>query len=360
MGISESKIAETLAGRALELCRIPSPIGQERAIADHVEAWALRHYPREQVFRESDSLVIGKLSDALPTLLLLGHLDTVPGHWVHREPRIESGRLYGLGSSDMKGGLAVMMQLAQQLSPRARAFNLVLVFYEREEGPYLESGLGRLLERLPGLTSAAFAIAMEPTDNVVQVGAMGTLHATLTFRGKVAHSARPWQGENAIHKAGPLLAELLELPRRQVSFEGHLFFEVFSVTRASGGRARNVVPDHFEMNLNYRFAPGKSIEQAKEDVLQRVAGRAEIEFTDTAPSGRVCTDNPHCKRLLTLTGLPADAKQAWTDVARLTSIGIDAVNFGPGESAQAHQSNESAPIGALAHAYDKLMRFLSA
>jgi succinyl-diaminopimelate desuccinylase len=359
MDTSESKIVETLAARALELCRIPSPIGQERAIADHVEVWALRHYPREQVFRDSDSLVIGKVSDALPTVLLLGHLDTVPGHWVDREPRIESGRLFGLGSSDMKGGLAVMMQLAEAIPPRARAFNLVLVFYEREEGPYLESGLGRLLERMPGLTSAAFAIAMEPTDNVVQVGAMGSLHATLRFRGKAAHSARPWQGENAIHKAGPFLAELLELPRRQVSFDGHFFFEVFSVTRASAGRARNVVPDQLEMNLNYRFAPGKSIEQAMEDLRQKVAGRAEIEFTDAAPSGRVCTDNLHFKRLLALTGLPADAKQAWTDVARLTSMGIDAVNFGPGETAQAHQVNESAPIAALAHAYDKLLRFFS-
>src|SRR5258707_4626924 len=121
MGISESKIAETLAGRALDLCRIRSPIGQERAIADHVEAWALRHYPREQVFRESDSLVIGKLSDALPTLLLLGHLDTVPGHWVDREPRIESGRLYGFGSFRMESGLAAMVPVARTRSPRAAA-----------------------------------------------------------------------------------------------------------------------------------------------------------------------------------------------------------------------------------------------
>src|SRR5258708_14534112 len=120
MGTSESKIGETLAGRALELCRIPSPIGQERAIADHIEAWALRHYPREQVFRESDSLVIGKLSDALPTLLLLGHLDTVPGHWVDREPRIESGQLYGLASSRFIRGVVVGLSLTGTLSPPPR------------------------------------------------------------------------------------------------------------------------------------------------------------------------------------------------------------------------------------------------
>jgi len=357
MEASTRQTADRLAARALELCRIPSPIGQEKAIADHVEAWALRHHAREHVFRHSHSLVVGRLVDPLPTVLLVGHLDTVPPHASEREPRIESGRLHGLGSSDMKGALAVMMALAESLAAGERRANLGLVFYEREEGPFLESGLIPLLARVPALKSAAFAIAMEPTDNRVQVGCMGSLHATLTFRGKAAHSARPWQGENAIHKAGPLLAELHQLQRRQVTFDGFTFYEVFSVTRASGARARNVVPDQFEMNLNYRFAPGKSGEQAQQDVQRFVAGRAEIEFTDVAPSGRVCAGNPHFQRLLSISGAPADAKQAWTDVARLTEAGIDAVNFGPGESAQAHQKDESAPIAALAEAYEKLLRF---
>jgi len=357
MEASTAKMADLLAKRALELCRIPSPIGQEQAIADHVEEWALRHYAREHVFRHSHSLVVGRLADSRPTVLLVGHLDTIPPHPSEREARIDSGRLHGLGSSDMKGAVAVMMALGESLLVGARAANVALVFYEREEGPYLESGLIPLLERVPALKSAAFAIAMEPTDNRVQVGCMGSLHATLTFRGKAAHSARPWQGENAIHKAGPLLTELHQLPRRQVTFDGFTFYEVLSVTKAWGARARNVVPDQFEMNLNYRFAPGKSGEQAKEDVQRFIAGRAEIEFTDVAPSGRVCADNPFFQRLLSVSGAPAEAKQAWTDVARLTEVGIDAVNFGPGESAQAHQKDESAPIAALAEAYEKLMRF---
>src|SRR5262249_39001973 len=180
------------------------------------------------------------------------------------------------------------------------------------------------------------------------------------FSGKTAHSARPWQGVNAIHAAGPLLAELLTLPRREVSFAGFPFYEVFSVTRASGGRARNVVPDLLEMNLNYRFAPGKSAEQAKQEVEALVAGRAEIEFTDLAPSGRVCSDNRLFQKFLKITGLPAASKQAWTDVARFSAFGVDAINFGPGETAQAHQQNESASISALAVAYDNLRAFLTA
>ena len=352
--------AASLAGRTLELCRIPSPIGDEKAIADHLEAWASETYPREEIVRRSHSLILGRLADPRPAVGLLGHVDTVPAHHSDRPPRIEGDRLFGLGSSDMKGGLAVMMALAETLPRAELPVNLILVLYEREEGPYLENGLGALLESEPALRRIRFGIALEPTDCVIQVGCVGSLHATLTFRGRSAHSARPWQGDNAVHRAGPLLAELLERSPREVCSGAFTFREVLSITRAQGGRARNVVPDAFELNLNYRFAPGKSLQEAQEDVRRVVAGRAEIAFTDLSPSGRVCEDNPLYQKFLDVTRLPVEAKQAWTDVARLGEYGIDAVNFGPGETAQAHQANESAPISALAVAYERLASFLSA
>ena len=351
-------LAQSLAQRTLALCRIASPIGEEGPLADHVEAWGREHFSAGDVVRHGHSLVVGRLEDPRPTVALVGHLDTVPAHPQDAPPRLEGERVYGLGASDMKGGLAVMMALAEQL-PRAQLpVNLLLMLYEREEGPYLESGLGPLFERVPELGRVHFGIAMEPTDNVVQVGCVGSLHVTLRFQGRSAHSARPWQGDNAIHQAGPLLAELLARPRVEVLHEGFAFFEVMSVTLAHGGRARNVVPDTLELNLNYRFAPGKSLVQAQEDVRALVAGRAEVIFTDLSPSGRVCADNPLYQRLLAVTGLPAASKQAWTDVARFAEWGVDAVNYGPGETAQAHQANESAPIPALAVAYEKLAAFL--
>ncbi len=350
---------QALAERTLSLCRIDSPIGHERAIADHVEAWARHHFGPKEIFRLSHSLVLGALDDPRPAVALVGHLDTVPAHPSDRPPRIEDGRVYGLGASDMKGGLAVMMSLAETLPRAELPVNLLLVLYEREEGPYLENGLGPLLEAVPALRRVRFGIAMEPTDNVVQVGCVGSIHATLLFEGRSAHSARPWQGHNAVHAAGPLLAELLALPPREVTMGGFSFREVFSITRADGGRARNVVPDRFELNLNYRFAPGKTIDEARQDVLRLVDGRAEVTFTDLSPSGRVCSDNPFFRALLQTTGLPAEPKQAWTDVARLGEAGIDAVNFGPGETAQAHQANESAPIASLGLAWEKLAAFLT-
>lgn len=349
--------SDALAQRALALCQIPSVITHEKAIADHVEAWALSKFPRSQVFRHSHSLVVGNREDPRPSIALVGHLDTVAAHPESGPTRIEGGRIHGLGASDMKGALAVMMALAEELPLEKLPVNVLWVFYEREEGSYLESGLIPLFEQVPQLKTLRFAIAMEPTDLTVQVGCVGTMQVTLTFKGTAAHSARPWQGENAIHKAGPLFIELSKSKLREIVVSGFSFYEVMSITTARGGRAKNIIPEHFEMNLNYRFAPGKSVEQAKEDVRQFVAGRAEVEFVDISPSGRVCTDNPHYQRLVAVTQARVEPKQAWTDVARFAEHGVDAVNFGPGETAQAHQKNESAPIAALGEAFNKLKAF---
>jgi succinyl-diaminopimelate desuccinylase len=349
----------SLAERALALVKVPSVIGNEQAIADLVEQWARSRFAPSWVTRVSHSLVVGDVHDLRPMVLLVGHLDTVPAAPQANPPRIEGGRLFGLGASDMKGSLAVMFCLMESLDLPTVPVNVVLMLYEREEGPYLASGLGPLFEAVPQVKRAAFAIAMEPTDGAVQVGCVGTLHAKLTFEGRAAHSARPWQGKNAIHAAGPLLAQLDAMVRTEVVVAGFSYFEVMSATLASGGRAPNVVPDAFELNLNYRFAPGKTVEQAQADVMAFVAGRAHVTFTDLAPSGAVCADNPYFIRLVRETARPAQAKQAWTDVARFSQLGIDAVNFGPGETAQAHQRDESAGVAALGEAYEVLSRVLT-
>ena len=350
--------AQALGERTFELCRIASPIGEEAAIAAHVETWARKHYPDAERVRISHSFVLGKLDDPRPSVALVGHLDTVPAH--PRAPKAElSGEtLTALGASDMKGALAVMMELVERLDLKSLPLNLLLVLYEREEGPWKESGLGPLFEKVPALSKVKLGIAMEPTDNAVQVGCVGSLHATARFHGRAAHSARPWQGKNAIHLAGSLLSDLEKRARVEVVTGGQTFYEVLTATLANGGRARNVVPEAFEVNLNYRFAPGKTLAQAQADVVEFVGGRAEVEFTDLAPSGRVVAGNPLYEQLVKLSGVPAEAKQAWTDVARFSEAGIDAVNFGPGEPAKAHQVDESVTLPALLKSYQVLETFL--
>ncbi|MBI5544997.1 MAG: succinyl-diaminopimelate desuccinylase [Deltaproteobacteria bacterium] len=354
-----AELQKRLAERTLELCRIPSVTGGEKAIADHLETWCRASFGRD-VRRIGNSLVAGDLGDSRPTVLLVGHVDTVPGQPGDPLPHLEDDRVVGLGASDMKGGDAVMMALAEDLPRTGLACNLALVFYEAEEGPFEGNGLGPVLASLPELKRARLAFCLESTDCEVQVGCVGSLQAKVTFRGRSAHSARPWQGDNAIHKAAPLLAELSTRERRRVEVEGFEFFEVVSATLARGGRAANVVPEAFELNLNYRFAPGQSVAQAERELRELVAGRAEVEIVDRSPAGRVCAANPLLQRFREIGGVEASSKQAWTDVARLGEAGIDAVNYGPGLTSQAHQAGEFCPIANLERAYRALRGFLEA
>ena len=358
----DEALAERLAQRTEALCALLTPIGEERALCELVQAWATGRFPH--VRRLRDSLVVGVdgagAREGRPLVALCGHLDTVPVHASDRSgPRREGGRLVAPGAADMKGGLALMMALAEALPADERFCDLLLVFYAREEGPYLENELEVVLAGAPELKQAALALCLEPTDNVVQLGCLGSIHATVTFHGRAAHSARPWQGDNAVHRAGALLEELAErLPREAVS-GGQPFREVLSCTRIEGGQARNVVPERCTLNLNFRFAPDKSLEQAAGELVALGERHgAEVTLTDRSPACPAWGDHPLVQRLLSRTGAAAEPKQAWTDVARLAVHGLAAVNFGPGAPAQAHQRGEWVEVAALARGYRLLERFL--
>ena len=341
-----------LAQRTLQLCQIRSPIGQEAEIA----AYVARETSGERI---GNAVVCGRVSGARPAVLLAGHLDTVPIQEGDFPARRENGRVYGRGASDMKGALAVMIELWQRLDRGALPLDLVLLFYDREEGPIAENGLLPILERRPDLGKASLALCLEPTDLALQLGCCGSMHATVTFHGRSAHSARPWQGENAIHKAGALLSHLAAQAPRDVRVGDLLYREVMSVTRIEGFTGRNVVPARCDLNLNFRFAPGRSVEDAEREVLalaQRFGATATV--TDRAPSGPAILDNPLLQEFRAVTAVPVEAKQAWTDVAQLAQLGIPAANFGPGEQAQAHQRGESCPEPALERAHAMLERFL--
>ena len=195
---------------------------------------------------------------------------------------------------------------------------------------------------------------------MLQLGCVGSIHATFTFPGRAAHSARPWQGENAVHRAGALLAELPARPPREARSGGHVFREVLSATRIEGGRARNVVPDRCALNLNFRFAPDRTLEDAA-DELRALGARhgAEVELTDLSPACPAFGDHPLVRRLVERTGVAVEPKQAWTDVARLAAHGIPAVNLGPGATSQAHQRGEWVEVAALAARVPLYERFLA-
>jgi succinyl-diaminopimelate desuccinylase len=359
-------LGEALAARTEALCAVPSPIGRERELCDRVEAWARGRFPATR--RLSHSLVVmvdgAAAEPGRPLVALCGHLDTVPVHAADegRPPRREGGRLVAPGSSDMKSGLAVAMELAERMPRGARFADLALVFYAREEGPFEENELGLVLDGArgaPEVRRAALAVCLEPTDGELMLGCVGSIHATFTFEGRSAHSARPWQGENAVHRAGALLVELAARPPRDAVSGGLPFREVLSATRIEGGRARNVVPDRCTLNLNFRFAPDRSLEAASAELVE--LGRrhgARVELTDLSPACPAFADHPLVERLRVRSGARVEPKQAWTDVARLAAAGIPAVNFGPGATAQAHQQGEWVELAALPRAYRALEAFL--
>jgi succinyl-diaminopimelate desuccinylase len=349
-------IDETL----LWLCAIASPIGEERALCDAVLARMEATKPAAPIRRYGDSIVVPLIRAGAkrPHVALVGHLDTVRTE--NGPARVDGDRLYGAGSSDMKSGLAVMIELAERMDRAQVGCDLTLVFYAREEGPFAENELGPVLDQDPELGNVDLAVCMEPSDNRLHVGCNGSIHATVTFEGKTGHSARPWEGTSAVSLAAPFLAELAALAPEPHVIDGHTFRTVTTITQAKdGGRGRNVVPDRFVLNVNHRFAPDTSLDLAKARVLALVNGRAKVELTDLSPAAMPNASHPLVTKLIEAGVRSVEPKQAWTDVARFAARGVAAVNFGPGENAQAHQKNESTSLALLREGYAIVARWLA-
>ena len=352
-------IGHALRDTLLALTRIPSPIGEEAELCDHVEDRLTASLGGEAITRFHDSLIVHAAPrPGAPRIALVGHLDTVRTQH-DGLPRVEGNRLYGAGAADMKSGLAIMIELVERLDLGALPCDLTLIFYEREEGPFEENRLGPILDTHPDLHELDLAVCLEPSDNQMQLGAMGSIHATLTFQGRTAHSARPWQGDNAMYKAAAFIQELQSRKPHDVELDGYVFREVMTPTVIQGGRARNVVPGEVELNVNYRFAPGRTPEEAFGELRELAGDHCKIQATDLSPAGRPHASNPYVQHLATCGVNGVRSKQAWTDVARFDSIGVAGVNLGPGTAAQAHQPNEYTELDLVVDGYAIFERFFT-
>jgi succinyl-diaminopimelate desuccinylase len=339
------------------LIETPSVTGEEEVLCTAIARRLSPRWGAESIHRVGNALVVGGPSGK-PQIALYGHLDTVPVQGNARAA-IDGDRVTGLGASDMKSGLAVMIALLEDDEVAAGPYDVVGVFYDREEGPAHENGLEDVLDGVPFLADAEFAIVMEPTDLELQLGCQGAMNALVGFSGTAAHSARPWLGENAITKAVPWLVAMAACEPEPVVVAGLEFLELFSVTTAHGGVARNVIPASFEVNVNYRFPPSRTLEEAEARLREVTRGADTLEIIDRAPPAPIPEGNPHLDRLGAVSGARRTAKQAWTDVARLAVRGIPAVNYGPGEVAQAHRATESVALGNLDAALRAMKAFLT-
>jgi succinyl-diaminopimelate desuccinylase len=343
-----------VAARTLALVDIHSPSREEQEIAEYVA----REMPWPPTWRDGETLWYSAAEGAEPLVVLAGHLDTVPANQ-NFPGRRENGLVVGLGASDMKGGVAVMMELAWALAEQRAGGDVAagFLFFPREEIAVEESPLPRFFAT-GALDRAALVIVLEPTDNELQVGCVGNINGRLRFTGRSAHTARPWLGDNAIDRAVDGLARVKGLPPHDVEIDGLPFREVLSITRINGGRADNVVPDLVEATVNFRYAPHRSRENAEARLLE-LAG-PEIEIVSHSAAASVAVNNPRVQRLRAVGRFDVTPKQAWTPVAQFAELGLDAINFGPGATRFAHARDEQVEVAALERSLAALRSFFSA
>ncbi|HLS73199.1 MAG TPA: succinyl-diaminopimelate desuccinylase [Actinomycetaceae bacterium] len=331
------------------LCDIESVSGAEGPLADAIEA-ALEPLPHLEILRDGDAVMARTRQNRPHRAIIAGHIDTVPvADNLPSELRDVEGTqvLWGRGSVDMKGGVAVSLHLAARL--RDPAWDVTWVFYDNEEVEAERNGLGRLVAAHPRWFEADFAVLGEPSNGGIEGGCNGTLRAVVTTSGRAAHSARAWRGENAIHLAAPVLARLADYRPATVTVEGLDYREGLSAVRITGGIAGNVIPDRCEVEVNYRFAPSRSLAEAEAHVREVFAGY-DLTVVDGAAGARPGLDAPGVDEFLaavTPTGGAPAPKYGWTDVARFAALGIPAVNFGPGDPSLAHADDEHCPTDQI-------------
>src|SRR5450631_2948134 len=354
--ITSLDLGTDVVALATALCDIDSVSGDEKRLADAVET-ALRTLRHLQVTRDGDAVIARTDLGRGERVLLAGHLDTVPLADPPNLPvRRDGDNLVGRGTCDMKGGVAVQLRLAALLSEPNR--DVTFVFYDCEEIENQRNGLARVGRNNPELLQADFAVLLEPTGGIIEGGCNGTLRVEVTAKGKAAHSARPWNGHNAIHEAMTILGRLVAYEPETITVDGLDYREALSAVAIRGGIAGNVIPDECVVTVNYRFAPNKSGAQALAHVCELFAGYA-VELTETADGARPGLHLPAAQAFVEALAVPVRAKLGWTDVARFSELSIPAVNFGPGDPNWAHHDQEHIPVQQLLDAEVALLRWLA-
>ena len=355
MALDTSNLVEL----TMAICDIESVSGNEAALADEVEK-LLNQSKHLSVVRDGNAVVASTNLDLGSRVVIAGHIDTVPIannlptqlHHFEREQVI-----VGRGTVDMKAGVAVMLKLAVELvHPNV---DITWVFYDNEEVASDLNGLGRLVRNRPDLIQGDFAVLCEPTSALIEGGCNGTIRVEVSASGVKAHSARPWMGENAIHKLAPALEKLASYHPETVNVDGLDYRESLNAVLASAGIAANVIPDQATLTVNYRFAPSRTGEEA-EAMLREFFEGYEVRVTDLAVGARPGLNTPQAQAFMASLGSEVKPKYGWTDVARFSSLGIPAVNYGPGDPSLAHADNENVPVGHLFDCEAGLRRWLSA
>jgi succinyl-diaminopimelate desuccinylase len=336
------------------LVDIESVSGNERTITDSIEE-ALSKVPWLELWRHSNSLIARTAFGRDERVVVAGHVDTVPLN-ANLPSRIEDDALHGLGSCDMKGGVAVALQLAATLDQPTR--DLTYVFYEAEEVEAERNGLTLIATVREDILRGDFAVVMEPSNAVIEAGCQGSITVEVSTAGTRAHAARSWNGVNAVHAAREVLERLAAFEPRRPVIDGLTYHEGLNAVGISGGVAGNVVPDRCTVTVNHRFAPDCSV-GAAEKLVRELFDGFEVVVVDSAPGAKPGLELPSAAAFLEVVGGTANPKFGWTDVARFSAMGIPAVNFGPGNPELAHTQGEFVPLAHLRSCLDQMRTWLS-
>lgn len=342
-----------------QLCDTPSVSGDEKRVADDIWA-ALSGLAHLDLVRDGDAIVARTTLGRDKRVVIAGHIDTVPINDnvpTHPERIDDVDYLWGRGTVDMKAGCAVALKLAAELTDPV--VDVTWVWYDHEEVSDSLNGLGRLSRLRPELLAADFAILMEPSNSSVEGGCNGNLRAEIRTFGLRAHSARSWIGDNAIHKAAPILDRLAAYEPREVEVDGLVYREGLNAVGISGGVAGNVIPDECMVHVNYRFAPSRSADEAVAHIRE-LFGEFEVTIVDLAQGARPGLDAPLAEQFLAAVGGVAKPKYGWTDVARFSALGIPAVNYGPGDPLKAHADDERVALHQILECERGLRAWLTA
>ncbi|GAA2060768.1 succinyl-diaminopimelate desuccinylase [Leifsonia soli] len=341
-----------------QLCDIESVSGDERTLADAIES-ALAELPHLEVIRDGDAIVARTNLGRGRRALIAGHIDTVPlnDNLPTRFEEHDGIRyLWGRGTVDMKAGVAVQLKLAAELTDPS--VDVTWMWYDHEEVNAELNGLGRLARNRPDLFVGDFGILGEPSNGVVEGGCNGNLRVEVRTYGLRAHSARGWVGDNAIHKAAPILDILAGYQAREVEVDGLVYKEGLNAVGISGGVAGNIIPDECMVHINYRFAPSRSSQEAIVH-MHELFGDYEITVVDRADGARPGLDAPLAQEFVAAVGGVAKPKYGWTDVARFSAMGIPAVNYGPGDPLKAHADDERVDVEQIIAVEEGLRAWLT-
>jgi succinyl-diaminopimelate desuccinylase len=358
MASASESLSDQLVNLTRDLVNIASPSLAETAISDWVEA-TLRNVPALQVTRIGDNVIAQTVGGNDNRVVFGGHLDTVPAN-ANEVADLRAGQLWGVGTTDMKSGVAVMLALAE----RAESWPVptTYVFYVAEEIAREHNGLLAVERARPDLLAGSCAILGEPTNNVVEAGCQGVVLAQVTIRGERAHTARPWMGRNAIQRAAPLLALIDSYVARQPLVDGCEYREAVQVVAITGGVANNVVPDECVIRINHRFAPDRTVSDAYawlSDWIGTAIGPDDaVQLIESAPAAHPGLHAGPLGKLVAVSGAAPQAKLGWTDVAFFAERGVAACNFGPGDPLLAHTRDERVDVTRIVDCYGVLESWL--